>query len=91
MKLVKLNRRYKAFKEYGHNWAFRFNSYDPKIIGPIERIFQDMHGSQYLYWNKPHAWKACFGSPTKNGSRPYWVSFVNEQDASIVLLKSGAV
>lgn len=86
MKLVKLNRRYKAFKEYGHRWAFRFDSYDPKVVGPVERIFQDMHGSQYM-WHRQTVWRATFGSPTRNGPRPYWVSFTNEQDATVVLLQ----
>ena len=87
MKLVKLNRRYKAFKEEGHTWAFRFNSYDPKTTGPVERVFQDMHGSQWKYWNQPNAWKSNFGSPVKNGPRPYWISFRDERDATVVLLR----
>lgn len=85
MKLVKLNRRYKAFKEYGHNWAFRFNGYDPGVIMKVERIFHNMHGSQYTY-RGPTQWRACFGSPSKYGPRPYWVSFKNESDATVVLL-----
>ena len=87
MRLVKLNRRYKAFKEEGHTWAFRFSGYDPKIVGRVEKIFQDLHGSQYKYWGQANAWKACFGSPRPNGPRPYWISFRDEYDATVVLLR----
>ena len=87
MKLVKLNRRYKAFKEEGHTWAFRFNEYHPRTVGAVEKIFQDMHGSQWKHWNQPNAWKANFGSPRTNGPRPYWISFRDEHDATVVLLR----
>ena len=89
MKLVKLNRRYKAFKEYGHQWAFRWESYDTKDCAKVERIMQDMHGSQYR-WDKnaSRAWQASFGHPTRGNSyRPYWVSFTDEHDATVILLK----
>lgn len=90
MKLVKLNRRHKAFKELHHKWAFRFDSYDSKICNKIERIMQDMHGSQYS-WNSTACWKASFGSHVRGNSyRPYWISFTNEADATAVLLQVGA-
>lgn len=92
MKLVKLNRTHKAFKENGHKWAFRWDSYDPKTISQVERILQDLHGSQYR-WNPRGAtvWKANFGHAVKSnhGYRPYWVSFTDEQDATVVLLRLG--
>jgi hypothetical protein len=86
MELVKLNRRYKAFKENGHHWAFRWDSYDAKTCRQVEHIFQDMYGSQYNY--STTNWKANFGhAPNSNSSRPYWVSFTNEHDATAVLLR----
>jgi len=47
-----------------------------------------MHGPGYL-WNRNSCWSAGFGHPdTRNsGMRPYWISFTNEADASIVLLQ----
>jgi hypothetical protein len=89
VKLVKLNRRYKAFKEYGHRWAFRWQSYSPKECGRVEKIMQDMHGSQWR-WNRNDAreWQATFGHiSSRQATRPYWISFKNEQDATVVLLK----
>ncbi len=88
MKLVKLNRRHTAFKEHGHKWAFRFDSYGPKQVGKIEKIMQDMHGSQYT-WNPrtSSVWKSGFGHAVRGGPRPYWISFTNEADATVVLLQ----
>ena len=87
MKLVKLNRRHKAFKEHGHQWAFRWNSYEPTAVYQVEKILHSMHGSQYSY--NQSVWKSGFGSPVRsnNGYRPYWVSFKNEYDATVVLLQ----
>ena len=89
MKLVKLNRRHKAHKEKGHNWAFRWASYD-ETCGRVERIMQKMHGSQYQYMcnDGTCCWSAGFGSPARgNCYRTYWISFVNEHDATMVLLR----
>ena len=87
MKLVKLNRRHKAHKELGHNWAFRFNSYDNKLCPKIDRILHNMHGSQYSY-KSTSVWKSGFGSVARGNSyRTYWISFVQESDASVILLQ----
>jgi len=89
MKLIKLNRRHKAFKDNGHKWAFRWRSYDPKTCHQVERILQDMHGSQYSYQSTTAVvWKSNFGhAPNSNTPRPYWISFTDEADASVILLK----
>lgn len=94
MKLVKLDRRYKAHKEYGHTWAFRWPSYDPSACHQVEKIMQDLHGSQYAYGhNRTDEWRSGFGHASRrnlllsNGRRPYWISFRNEQDATVILLK----
>lgn len=89
MKLVKLNRRHKAYKELGHNWAFRFDSYDYKVCPVIERVFHDMHGGQFAYTHHTPRWKANFGSPTRGSCyRTYWISFFDERDATVVLLQT---
>jgi len=91
MKLVKLNRRHKAHRDLGHNWAFRWESYDTKSCNQVERIMQGMHGSQYNYRHNP-TWKSGFGHAiSRNAYRPYWVSFVNEADATAVLLSMNDV
>lgn len=87
MKLVKLNKRHKAHKELGHNWAFRFNSYDNKLCPKIDSILHNMHGSQYAY-NRTTQWKSGFGCVARgNCYRTYWISFVNEADATAILLQ----
>jgi hypothetical protein len=88
MRLVKLNRTHKAYKEHHHKWAFRFDSYDSKECSKIERILYGMHGSQYGYYNHDPIWRAGFGSHARGNSyRTYWISFTNESDATIVLLQ----
>jgi hypothetical protein len=88
MRLVKLNRRHKAHKELGHNWAFRWNSYDPNEVYKVEKVLQSIHGSQYSY--NQTVWKSGFGCPARGNSyRTYWVSFRNEADATVVLLQMG--
>jgi len=48
---------------------------------------QGMHGSQYRYNVNP-VWKSGFGHvPRGSVYRTYWISFVNEADASAVLLQ----
>lgn len=91
MKLVKLNRTHKAFREHGHHWAFRWDSYSPAECGQVERIFQSMHGSQYRWDPRDTGmWKSNFGHPLRgHSSRPYWVSFRDQHDATVVLLKMG--
>lgn len=85
VKLVKLNRRHKAYKDLGHRWAFRWDSYDTKNCAKVENIFYAMHGSQY---RASCLWKSNFGHANRgNVYRPYWISFVNEADASLVLLQ----
>jgi len=87
VKLVKLNRRHKAYKDLGHNWAFRWDSFNSKTCSQVEKIMQGMHGSQYRYNVNP-VWKSGFGHvPRGSVYRTYWISFVNESDASAVLLQ----
>lgn len=88
MKLIKLNRRHTAFKENGHKWAFRFEPYDPKSCSKIEEILREMHGSQYRWDSRTtNIWKSGFGHSVRGGPRPYWISFSNESDATVVLLQ----
>ena len=84
MKLIKLNRRYKAYKDYGHTYGFRFDSWD-KDSTVVEKILHDMLGSQYSYNN---VWKSTFGSrPRASQSRPYFITFRDESIATVVMLK----
>ena len=85
MKIVKLNRRFKQFKEYGHTVALRFESYQPKKISAYEKICRErLRGYGYT---RDGDWTSYFGhAPDSNSSRPYWITFRNESDLTLVLL-----
>jgi hypothetical protein len=85
MKVVKLNRRYKAYKE-GFTHALRFDHWE-KNAGDIEQFLTKRYGSQYN-WNKPQSqWTSGFGSrPSSSDSRPYWINLRRESDVSMILL-----
>lgn len=87
MKVVKLNRRYKAYKE-GFTHALRFDQWG-KHVGDIEQFLTNRYGRQYL-WHKRHAnsqWTSGVGSrPSSTDSRPYWINLRNEADITMILL-----
>jgi len=82
MKTVKLNSRFKMFRKYGHVVALRFNGWS-NMIAPYERACRERLGSEY----KNYSWSGHFG--TRSGrvdARPYWITFRNESDLTLVLL-----
>lgn len=86
MKVVKLNRRFKQFREAGHTVALRFGSYSKKA-GQYEQICRERLGGSA--WNREGDWCSYFGS--RNGHtdvRPYWITFRNEADLTLVLLSA---
>jgi len=87
MKVVKLDRRYKAYKE-GFTHALRFDHWE-KHAGDIEQFLTKRYGSQYN-WYKRHSnsqWSSNFGSrPSRSDSRPFWINLRNETDISMILL-----
>ena len=98
MKLVKLDRRHKAFKDYGHAYAIRFAEWDMKA-SKVEKIFTDAYGSQYAWSSGVDShfrnWRAYFvirGASfgirnPQSRIRPYWISFKDESMATLVILK----
>lgn len=91
MKLVKLDRRHKAFKDYGHAYAIRFAEWDMKA-SKVEKIFTDAYGSQYAWSSGVDShfrnWRASFGiRDPQSRIRPYWISFKDESMATLVILK----
>ena len=87
MKVVKLNRRYKAYKD-GFTHALRFDTWHIKA-GEIEQFLTNRYGSQYN-WYKRHGnsqWTSGFGSrSSKYDARPYWINLRNESDVTMILL-----
>ena len=84
MKTVKLNGRFRMFKEHGHTMALRFNGWTADI-SRYESACRRHLGSN---WNKT-SWSCYFGARNgRSDSRPYWITFRNEADLTLVLLSA---
>lgn len=87
MKIVKLNRRFKQFKEHGHTVALKFPNGYTKDAGQIERICRDrLTGAG---WLREHDWYHYYGERNGHNSvRPYWITFRNEADLTLIMLSA---
>jgi hypothetical protein len=85
MKVVKLNRRFRQFKENGHTIALRFDSWNPSTVSAYEKVCRArLRGHGY---DRDADWAGYFGHATRGNSfRPYWITFRNEADLTLVLL-----
>ena len=89
MKFIKLDRRYKVYKEHNHTCAFLFEEWS-KDSEKLERIFEKTYGSQYCWALKTPflKWKAAFiRSTPSNKPFRYMISMKSEDMATFVLLK----
>ncbi len=77
IKIVKLNRRYKLYKENACTHAIRFDGWNSEA-GKLESFFRERYGSEYAY-NTYGAWKSHWGKSTGHGPRPYYVGVKDEQ------------
>jgi len=83
MKIVKLNRRFKQFRKNGHTVALRFDGWDAKVI-EIESVCRARLGSG---WRSVDNWYSYYGARSARfSSRPFWITFRNETDLTLVLL-----
>lgn len=86
MKVVKLNRRFRQYKEAGHTVALRFNNWNKKAQA-VETICKDRLGSNG--WSRQGQWCGYFGAASgRNEFRPYWITFRDERDLTLVLLSA---
>lgn len=87
MKLIKLNRRFRQFKEHGHTVAFRFaKGHTPEAVA-IEKAAQKRLKDNG--WSRNHVWYSYYGDrPNRDAPRPFWITFRNEADATLVLLSA---
>lgn len=84
MKIVKLNRRFKQFKENGHTVALRFNGWTNQAAA-IEKVCRDRFKD--AGWMPQHNWYRYFGDRnSRTDARPYWITFRNESDLTMILL-----
>lgn len=86
MKVVKLNRRFRQFKEHGHTVGLKFFGYTESI--PYETATKNkLGGGGYI---RSSLWYSYFGDrSSRYHSCPYWITFRNEADLTLVLLSVG--
>ena len=87
MKTVRLNRRFRQFKEHGHVVALRFGDWNRKAT-VIEKVCREkLKGGG---WSRDQDWYSYYGVQNsryaRNSVRPYWITFRNEADLTLVLL-----
>ena len=87
MKIVKLNRRFRQFKDHGHVVALRFGGWNREATA-VERVCRDRLGGGG--WSRDQDWYSYIGDLSRrygrNTGRPYWITFRNEADLTLVLL-----
>ena len=82
MKIIKLNRRYKMFKERGHTIGLKFDNWY-KEADVYETYLSKVYGYD---WDKIN-WHGYYGTcPTKNTSRPYFITMRDEKILTAMLL-----
>jgi len=88
MKVVKLNRRFRQFKEHGHVVAMRFDQYSSQAMTYEKACRKKLKGHGYT---RSDSWYSYFGKKNIKGytcPRPYWITFRNEADLTLVLLST---
>lgn len=83
MKVVKLNCRFKQYKEHGHTVALRFDTWDIDANMYEKACRAKLEGNG---WDRSQDWYSYFGDRRNNGPRPYWITFRNETDLTMVML-----
>lgn len=87
MKVVKLNRRWKQFKEHRHVAALRFNKWGDDVRA-YEQAFKEI--TRTSGWDKGGEWHGYFGKASgRSGSRPFFITVRDESLITLVLLKVG--
>ena len=85
MKVVKLDRRFRQFKQHGHVIAVRCDSWLGEGVA-LEKICNaKLEGQGYMPDND---WHAYFGKDNGRPNRPFWISFRRETDLTLVLLSA---
>ena len=84
MKVVKLNRRFRQFNEHGHTVGLKFPSYTESV--PYETNTKKKLGDGGFM--RSDLWYSYFGDRRHQGYRPYWITFRNAADATLVVLST---
>jgi len=85
MKIIKLNRRYKQFKEHGHVAGIRFPTWNDRAQA-VERVFREITKSSG--WARNGSWYGYFGKVgRRTAARPYFITVCDESLLTMALLK----
>lgn len=77
-KVIKLNGRYKLYKERGFTHAIRFSSWSTQA-GKVEQFLRERYGGEYS-WKNDSMWKTHWGKANSSvGSRPYYIGVRDEE------------
>ena len=78
-KVIKLNGRYKLYKEHGFTHAIRFNHWSSEA-SKVEQFLRERYGSEYSWNQKPYMWRTHWGkSNSRFDSRPYFIGVRDEE------------
>ena len=85
MKVIKLNRRYKLFKEHGYEAGLKFNGWGNRARRLIENSCRERLG--HSFYQADSDWYGYFGkSPDGIKPLPYFIMFRRESTLSFILL-----
>jgi hypothetical protein len=97
MKLVKLNKRHKLFRDEGCVYAWRFEGFNANTLR-VELFFESKFGDQWSS-NGRKKWRATFGSKSystltltngrsyKSSRTTYWIGIKDPKDLPFLLLQ----
>lgn len=90
MKTIRLNRRYKLYKEHGYQMGLRFANYsnvNQKKIQAIETACRKIFGNSG--WHAEMSdWTSYRSVVRHNRPAPYFIMFRRESDMTMALLKA---
>ena len=85
MKVVKLDRRFRQYKQHGHVVGVRCDNW-AKEGQHLEQLCRDKLGGKT--WRRDNCWYSYFGKENGRGNRPYWITFRKEAHLTFVLLSA---
>lgn len=85
MKIIKLNGRYRQYKEHRHTAGVRFDGWQPEV----ETLSKALYALTGTYgWFKDGEWFHYFGTKSAGSdARPYFITVRDENLLTMALLK----
>ena len=90
VKVIKLNNRFKLYKEYRMEHAIRFRTWDSSVT-KVELFRREHFGPEYVWGhNTQTQWKTHWGKPNRNMPRPYFIG-VRSEDMIFMARLAGVI